>query len=163
MYAYYAEMYAFMAEEAYQEGDSTTGDEYMEAAEEYAYYADYYAGEKEYNTPMNAHIFTLTTEAGDVLNLEIDLWQFDPEYIEVIPDGQYIAAYGFCDIEKVADLWTSNWSVYGSYLQTADGEIYYINEADVTVKMDEDQVATITVKGNTMNGSTIEFNYGIDQ
>jgi len=164
-YASYAEYYAFLAEQAYQDKDTATGDEYMGYAEEYAYYSDYYASEAVYYTPLNAHYFTLVTETGDVLNLEIDLERLDPEFTEVIPDGKYLAAYGTSWIENINDLWSADaWKVYGSYLQTADGQVYYIDEAQVTVKMSNEGVAEmIQVKGSTINGSSIEVNYGIDE
>lgn len=135
---------------------------YAEIAEDYygsLDAAEYYAAAHAESTPEDAHSFTLVTKQGDILHLSVALWALSDEFHAVLPDGTYAVDPGVYYVTSTENYRAQSAKLYGSYIEAADGNLYYVTSGEVEVTFVGDEVATLQFKGVTANGSTIDCSY----
>lgn len=132
---------------------------YVGMYEELAYFADYYAKEYATNIPADLHTFELATEQGDVIYLEVALGALSTKFHDVLPDGKYLVEAGIYYPRSTNNYRAQSSRLYGSYIQTADGNLYYVAGGEIDVTFVGNTVTSLRFKGETANGSVIDYSF----
>ncbi|MGM9825681.1 MAG: hypothetical protein ACI3Z8_04510 [Paludibacteraceae bacterium] len=132
---------------------------YVGMYEDLTYYAAYYTKAYETSIPDDLHTFELATEQGDVIYLEVALGALSPEYHAVLPDGKYLVEAGVYYPRSTSKYRAQSSRLYGSYIQAADGNLYYVAGGEIEVSFVGNTVASLHFKGETANGSVIDYSF----
>ncbi len=86
------------------------------------------------------------------------MYNTDDEALEAIPVGTYTFAEGTYNAFEVGSYYSYFGSIYGSYLLTADDEVFYLNSGTVTIG-ENDYGTTVTVDAYSYFGTHITASY----
>lgn len=106
-----------------------------------------------------SHSFLLLTEQGDVVHLDVLEYSLSDEFHAVLPDGTYAVDPGVYYVTSTENYRAQSNHLYGSYIEAADGNWYYIADGEVEVTFNGAEVATLQFKGVTANGSAVDCSY----